>query len=75
MLHFVIIIIFFFCIDVNDILFCFVIYPSIAVLNIHLKQCTRLLIGNENLKSESESVDTMTKLIPKPGTTLRWQKI
>ena len=57
MLHFVIIIIFFFCIVVNDILFCFVIYPSIAVLNIHLKQCTRLLIGNENLKSESEIMD------------------
>ena len=36
---------FFFCIVVNDILFCF--YLSIAVLSIHLKPCTRLLIGNE----------------------------
>ena len=45
-----------FCIVVNDILFCFVIYPSIAVLNIHLKQCTRLLIGNENLKSEKSEI-------------------
>ena len=44
---------YFFCIVVNDIMFCFVIYPSIAVLNIHLKQCTRLLIGNENLQSET----------------------
>ena len=33
-------------------MFCFVIYPSIAVLSIHLKPCTRLLTGNENLKSE-----------------------
>ena len=29
-----------------------VIYSSIAVLSIHLNLCTRLLIGNENLKSE-----------------------
>ena len=45
------IVLLFFCIVVNDILFCFVIYPSIDVSNIHSKQCTRLLIGNENLKT------------------------